>query len=265
MSSEPVVFLRSLGVLQVGGPVALAGADLRAHAHGAEYRDADVVRSQILLERLAQPHHGVLARVVDAETLRRDEPGHGRRVDDVSGLLLRDHARHEGFDPVDDAPEIDVQHPFPVAVRGRFEPAVDGDTGVVADDVRPAHLLPGALRERLHRSELGHVGLDGERPGAGLLHAGGGLRHAGFVDVRHHDMGALAREAEAERAPDSAGSAGDDRRLSLEVFHVVSLWMDPVSVAPGAKGCQVRPGRRWYYLPPWTTACLPPSCPSATI
>src|SRR5262249_45336761 len=64
----------------------------------------------------------VLGGVVDAETARRDEARHRRGVDDVAGLLRRDHARHERLDAVDDAPEIDAEHPLPVPVRGDSRP-----------------------------------------------------------------------------------------------------------------------------------------------
>src|SRR5712691_3346034 len=109
---EPVVRLGATRVLKIHGPIPLARADIGGHTHGAEHRDADVVGTQILLKRLGEPDHRVLAGVVHAEALGGDEPGHGGGVDDVAGLLLRDHPRHEGLDAVDDAPEIDAQHPF---------------------------------------------------------------------------------------------------------------------------------------------------------
>src|SRR6266568_5604169 len=263
---EPVVVLRPLGILQIRGAVALARADVRAHAHRTENRHSDVVRPQVFLKCLAEPHHRVLARVVDAEPLGGDEPGHGRGVDDMAGLLLGDHARDEGLHPVDDAPEIDGEHPLPVTVGGGLEPAVDGHPGVVADDVHAAHLRPRALGEGFHRGELRHVGLDGEGPAAGLLDPRGRLGHAGLVDVRHHHLGPVAREGEAERAPDAAGSARDHGRLALEIFHEVLPVDGPGECHAGSEGMSsVRPGRRWYYLPPWTIGSPPPSCPSATI
>src|SRR5436190_8266139 len=219
---EPVVVLGPFGILQVRGTVALARADVRAHAHRTEDRHADAVGAQVLVESLAEPHHGVLARVVDAEALGGDEPGHGCGIDDVAGLLLGDQARDEGLHAVDDAPQVDREHPFPVAMGGGFQAAVYGHPGIVADDVCAAHLRPRALGEGLHGGQLRHVGLDGEGLGPRLLHPRRRLGHARFVDVRHHDLGALAREGEAERAPDTAGAARHHHRLALEIFHVLS-------------------------------------------
>src|SRR5712692_5616711 len=64
---EPLGVLRPLGILQIRGAVALARADVRAHAHRTENRNSDVVRPQVFLKGLAEPHHRVLARVVDTE------------------------------------------------------------------------------------------------------------------------------------------------------------------------------------------------------
>jgi len=105
---------------------------------------------------------------------------------------------------------------------GGLEAAVHGHTGVVADNVHAAHFRPRAFGKGLHGVELRHVGLDGEGLGPRLLHPRRRLGHARFVDVCHHDMGALAREGEAQRAPNSAGAPRDHRRLALEIFHAIS-------------------------------------------
>src|SRR6185436_8891890 len=51
---EAVVVLRPLGILQMRGAVALARADVRAHAHWTEDRHADVAGPQVLVERLTE-------------------------------------------------------------------------------------------------------------------------------------------------------------------------------------------------------------------
>ncbi len=102
---------------------------------------------------------------------------------------------------MDDAPEVDAQHPFPVVMGGGLEASVDGDARVVAEDVDTAELLPGALRERLDRRERADVRPHGDGLDARLLDARGGLGHAGLVQIRRDDVGALAGEGEAERAP----------------------------------------------------------------
>src|SRR5215467_1841766 len=263
---EPVVVLRPLGIPELRRPVALARPDVRAHPHGAQHGDTDAVRAEIFLEGFGEPHHRVLARVVDAESLRGDEPRHGSGVDDVAGLLLGDHARYEGFHAVDHTPEVHAEHPFPVAMGGGLETAVDGHARVVADHVHRAHLRPRALGQCLHRRELGHVGLDGEGLGSGLADARGGLCHAHLVDISHHDVGAFAGEGERERAADPAPPAGDHRRLTLERFHGISLRTGPGECGAASEGMSSEGrGRRWYDLPPWSIGSPPPSCPSATI
>src|SRR5215470_14099016 len=210
---EPVALLRARRILELRGTIALARADVGAHPHGAEDGDADAVRAEVLLECLGQPHYRVLARVVDAEALRGDE----------ARLLLSDHPRHEGLHAVNHTPESHAEHPFPVAMRGGLEAAEYGHPRVVADDVHPTHLCPCPLGQRPHGRELRHVGLDGERLGPRLPNTHSRLRHARLVDVGHHHVGALAREGEAERAPDPARAARDHRSLALEIFHGISL------------------------------------------
>src|SRR5262249_59176944 len=118
---EPVVVLRSLWIPELRRPVALARPDVRAHPHGAQHGDTDAVRAEIFLERFGEAHHRVLARVVDAESLRGDEPRHGGGVADVAGLLLGDHTRYEGLYAVDHNPDAHAERPLPVPVGGRLE------------------------------------------------------------------------------------------------------------------------------------------------
>src|SRR5437016_7620006 len=66
---DPVALARPARIFELGRPAALAVPDVGAHAQWTEYRDTDVVRAQVFLERLAEPHHRVLARVVDAQPL----------------------------------------------------------------------------------------------------------------------------------------------------------------------------------------------------
>ena len=70
---------------------------------------------------------------------------------------------------MDDAPEIDAEHPLPVAVCGGLEAAPQGDAGVVAEHVDLAEGLERALGERLHGLEIGDVGRYAERLAAPRL------------------------------------------------------------------------------------------------
>ena len=78
------------------------GAD-HAHLHLAA-RD----QVQVVVQALADGDDRVLGRAVRRHARRADQPRDGRGVDDVP-LALREHARHERADAVDDAPEVDAR------------------------------------------------------------------------------------------------------------------------------------------------------------
>jgi hypothetical protein len=78
------------------------------------------------------------------------QAGHRRGVDDVP-FVLREQARQEGADAVDDAPEVHADDPLEVAPRqiGDLQ-ATTAHAGVVAHEVDPAEAFERRFRERLH-------------------------------------------------------------------------------------------------------------------
>ncbi len=153
----------SAGVTSVessGGPDQVALVDLALDEARADHRDADPVRQQAPAQRVGQPVHRELRRRVDARARAGDERGHRGRVDDVPALPVRLDPRHEGDDAVDDAAEVDAEHPVPVLVRRVGDVVEEVDAGVVAEDVHvpeDALGLVGGTRERL---AVGDVQLD---------------------------------------------------------------------------------------------------------
>jgi hypothetical protein len=59
---------------------------------------------------------------------------------------VRPDPRHEGDDAVDDAAEVDAEHPVPVLVGGVCDVVEEVDPGVVAEDVDVAEDLLGLVR-----------------------------------------------------------------------------------------------------------------------
>src|SRR3954447_7544094 len=76
LAREDLRLRRWRAVDQIGGPVAVGVPDPRRHVGGADDGDADARSrdAKVVMERLAERHHGMLAYVVDAHQRSRDEP-----------------------------------------------------------------------------------------------------------------------------------------------------------------------------------------------
>ena len=116
---------------------------------------------------LAQSDHAVLGDVVGAEVGHRDETGHGCGVDHVRRAALLEHEGHEHTDPVDDAPQVDAEHPLPVPLGVGPDRSAHTDAGVVVDEVHGAELGHGGVCERLDGVPVGHVGAHADDPATG--------------------------------------------------------------------------------------------------
>ena len=142
-------------------PDHVALVDLALHEPGADHRDADPVREQAPAQRVRQPVHRELRRRVDARARAGDERGHRGRVDDVPALAVRLDPGHERDDAVDDAAEVDAEHPVPVLVRRVGDVVEEVDPGVVAEDVdvaeHPLRLVGRARERRRGRSRPGWI------------------------------------------------------------------------------------------------------------
>ncbi len=79
-------------------------------------------------------------------------------------MPLGDEVRQERGQAVDDAPEVDVEHPVPLGQRELPEgPHGGGDHArVVAHDVDPAQLLQRLVSQLLQLFGLPHVGDDAD-------------------------------------------------------------------------------------------------------
>src|SRR5437764_12965730 len=81
--------------------------------------------------------HGALGSAVERGTRMGHEPGHGGGVDDVPALAVSHDARQHGEDAVDDAGEVDAEHPVRVGECGDLGGADDPDPGGCRYDVNP--------------------------------------------------------------------------------------------------------------------------------
>ena len=129
-----------------------------------------------------------------------------------------DHPRDEGLDPVDDAPEVDAEQPFPLTELEFPRCARQLDAGVVAQEVDRAEALRGPPREHLDVLPLRHIGGDREHV-RGFADKRRRRLEPVRVDVGHHDAHPLFREPARQREPDAARRTCDDSRSPDERVH----------------------------------------------
>ncbi len=132
---------------------------------------------------------------------------------------LLDHARQERLDAVDRAPQVDVDHPAPVAVGDVSDRASIGDACVVEDQVHLAEQAEGFVGEVLDGVKLADVAQHTvcfRAVGAEPLDR---LVQRGLVDVGEHDPGTAASEFPRRRETDTARASGDYRSAPLESLH----------------------------------------------
>ena len=180
---------------QFSGPVTVALADTGRHEIRAQHTGAELVtdEAQILVKRFAQGNHRMFADVVNAHIGGIEQPGHAGGVDDVAlpGRVFRCRGQHHGREQahaMDDAPEINPQHPFPV-LHGVFpDQAAGANASVVEDKVRRAKTLEHRLAHGLHLIGIGHIELEGQHLGARSLHLGAGLVECIGLHVDQHQF-----------------------------------------------------------------------------
>ena len=134
----------------------------------------------------------------------------------VAGL---DEVRQERLGAVDDAPEVDVHHPFDVLELGDLDVAGERDARVVVDLVDLAEVGldgVGVEQERFAFGDVEAVGLD---RGADRLEPFFGDRQALGVDVADRDVGARTSQLDRQRLTDARSGAGDDSDLPGEALH----------------------------------------------
>jgi hypothetical protein len=120
---------------------------------------------------------------------------------------------------VDDAPEVDVHHPAPVVERVFPNVAEHFHTGVVADDVCRAIVIPCGVGEGFDLFRFAHVGAAGEHFGAVRTErVRCRFEPVGF-DVGDDEFHALGGERFRHCETDSACSTRDYSYLALQVLH----------------------------------------------
>ena len=163
--------------------------------------------------------HRRLRRVVGAHARQVVQPRNRRRVHDVS-LVLQPQVGEEGPDAVDDAPQVDTEHPLEVLLGQvvEREPAA-AHAGVVAHHVHGAEPFERRCCECVDLGLDRHVGGDADELDAGAGDLGRRPLERAAFDVGQHQPHAVAAEALGERATDARCGAGDDGDLPARVEH----------------------------------------------
>ena len=104
------------------------------------------------------------------------------------------HDRRVGAHAVDDAVQVDAQHPVPVVFRGLLDGTARGHPGVVADDVDPAIVVAYGLGNVLDLAPVAHIATEGLHVDVGGLELGVSARECVPLDVEHRDVDTRARE-----------------------------------------------------------------------
>ena len=120
-------------------------------------------------------------------------------------ITFADGPRHQ-----EHAAQVDVQHLVPVVVLHPDQQLIPRDAGVVDQHVDPPEALLRRLDEALAVLALGRVGGDAERRSSERLQFLDGRVQPAGVAPRDYHGGAVLCQQPRDRAPDPAGTAGDD-------------------------------------------------------
>ena len=159
---------------------------------------------------LREADRRVLGDRVGDRVVDHQQAGRRRDIEQVAAALL-EHVRDRVLGRVDLRHEVDADDLLPL-LRGRLDPAVDGDAGVGDEEVDAPEALDRRLDEVLDvllAADVGSHGIGADRSGGAL----GGV----LTEVREHDLRALLGEAGRQREADAAGAAGHDGHLVLDV------------------------------------------------
>ncbi len=195
-------------------------ADLAEHDPGADHVGADPLAAVVDRDRAREAEHPGLGRDVARHRRVADEPVRRGDVHEGAAAAAR-HRRDAGARAEEDASEVDREDAVPALQRVLDDPASLRRAGAVDDDVEPAARGERPLQRLLPGRRLRDVALDDQRlaPGGGDRRRRLAGRAGVAVDERHR--GALAREAQRDRAADPGTGAGHDRDLVLETWHGV--------------------------------------------
>ena len=131
-----------------------ATGKIRRAQHRAAYRTALLL--QVVIKAFGQCHHGVLRHRVSAHSRRRNQSGDRCGVEDVP-LILCQKQRRKYLHAVDDALEIDPEHPVPFGDARFPNRPQRRDAGVVAHHVCRTPCGQGQFGERFDIVKLRHI------------------------------------------------------------------------------------------------------------
>src|SRR5579864_6133736 len=132
--------------------------------------------AQFMLERFGKRLQTGLGHVISRVAGWRRDALLRTGVNDEARAAACDHPGHEGLSATNDAPQIHVEHPFPVSGRPEHG-ATRLNPCVVHEDIRTAKAIPNRRLEAAQVLYAAHVRLDGHhivssspRKAANLLH-----------------------------------------------------------------------------------------------
>lgn len=139
----------------------------------------------------------------------------------------------DGFDAVQHSVEVDVQRPVPVGIARLGDRPKNADPGVVTQHVDAAE---GALRF-VRRAGVGLAVRHIERHDVGavqhsrFLQLPPGRFTVVFANIRDHRVHARLNEDLDHTQPDAAGAGRDERRLALDLAHLIQPSSPPSASA----------------------------------
>jgi hypothetical protein len=151
-------------------------------------------RSEIVGENLGERERGELAHGVDAAHPGGDQPSHRGGDLDVCLRAAIDHARHERANAVDDAEDVDREHPVPVLDRALPQQPAPEHARVEAQQVGTSELVGDLRGEPFHFLGAAHVGTNRQPAATGFVHRDERVIESGGVDVGRNDRHALPRQ-----------------------------------------------------------------------
>ena len=215
------------GVLVCGELEASIPGDVGADAAGVDGggRDAALLDVEFGAQRVGEPSHRELGRVVGRLAGNAEEAEHTGDVDHVA-VAGRLQMGEECHGAVHDAPEVDVHQPAEAVVRHCIDVGRQRNPGVVEDQVDLAELLDGQRGPRFDRVAFGDVDMRGCQ-----LHVAAeasrsfdhrnGLGECSVVDVAQRKVGSPMGQYERNSPPDAGTGTRDRRDFAFEVLHGV--------------------------------------------
>jgi hypothetical protein len=131
-------------------------------------------------------------------------------------VLLRPHDAPDLDRREERALQVHVHHLVELGLGEGVGRTADVDAGPVDQDVDAAHLLLRPGGHRLHRVDVGDVGLDGDGAAAGLADQFGGLLELRGGARGERDVGAVMGEGEGHAEAQAAAAAGHERHLAIQ-------------------------------------------------